>query len=441
MKKPLLILGLVLAFALLSGCVQEDILPEKNQTEDETPPEENQTEDETHPEENETGIPSLEGSPQGIMFLIEYKDTVGLSNFVNEMDKRNISGLLMVTPEFVQANCEDIKEIIRHDVEIVACNVDEPFWGVSYEEQKSRIIEMKEGIENCTGVPVRIISSRYFASDITTIEVAEELGIPYVTARGTTGTKATVYKPEGYNVSVLSVSNIPLVTFKYGSMCDYSFFERGGTPEIMLGELDRAVQPLVEKEKERFGSHHRISPVSHTNIGGYLQPWMDMWITFWDNSEVEWVGLDEIMAEPDWEIPLWQIPINKNAPYTPEKIRPLIPYEEEEKVQNPCAVGNLGSEESDSEYVGEKLVMYHNGQGSMCLEAMDFVETLDYPVEQHLSNESGFQSELGNLIEVYGSSNGVSESFEYYPIIFVKDQAYSGFNDDIKQMILEDISG
>jgi len=69
---------------------------------------------------------------KGIMLLIEYKDTVGLSNFVNEMEKRDIYGLLMVTPEFVQSNCETIKEIIKHNVEIVASNIGAPFWDIPY---------------------------------------------------------------------------------------------------------------------------------------------------------------------------------------------------------------------------------------------------------------------------------------------------------------------
>jgi hypothetical protein len=275
--------------------------------------------------------------PIGIMLLIEYKDTVGLTNLVNQMDKRNITGLLMVTPEFVQANCENIKKVIETgNVEIVASNVGAPFWDMPYEEQKARIIEMKQGIENCTGVPIRIVSSTYMASDMNTIKAAEELGIPYVTARGTTGTKATVYQPEGYNVKILSVSNIQYVPFEYGSLCDYSFYERAGTPADMIAELNRATEPLTPKEQAWFGPYHRITPTSHANIGGYLKPWNDMWLEFWSTDKIEWVDLDTFMENADWTIPLWQIPINKNAPYTEEKIRPLVPYEKEEKVPLMC---------------------------------------------------------------------------------------------------------
>ncbi len=275
---------------------------------------------------------------KGIMVLIEFKDTIGLKQFASSMKERNINGLLMLTPEFVKDNCNDVKEVMNQGIEIVASNVDGPFWDVPYEEQKTRIIQMNEEIEACTGVPIRIISSRYMASDLTTLKVAEELGIPYITARGTTDTKATVYEIEDYNTKILSISNIPITTFKYGSLCDYSFFERGGSPEDMRAELERSLEPLSSKEIARYGPNHKITPVSHTWIGGQLKPWYDMWIDFWNKSEnkIEWVSLDEFMSEPDWVLPLWQVPINKNSPYTPEKMKPLVPYEDEEKVINMC---------------------------------------------------------------------------------------------------------
>jgi len=276
------------------------------------------------------------------------------------------------------------------------------------------------------------------ASDLTTIEVAEELGIPYITARGTTDTKATVYQPEGYNVKILSVSNIPLVTFKYGSLCDYSFFERGGTPDDMLDELNRALEPLSEKEKARYGAYHKITPVTHTRIGGYLKPWMDMWIEFWDNSEVNWVTLDEFMAEPDWIIPLWQIPLNKNSPYTPEKMHSLVSYEDEEKVNNPCAVVDLeGADKSKLTTApsSEKMVVFHNGQGPMCLDFLDYIKTIDYEVEQHLTGEADFNTLLNTYKTGFEKSSGVSDSFGYYPMIFVEGKAYSGFNEEISKEI------
>lgn len=400
---------------------------------------------------SETGE-GLEKKAKGIMLLIEYKDTIGLANFVNEMEKRNIPGLLMVTPEFVQSNCEAIKEIIKHDIELVASNIGAPLWDIPYEEQKARIIEMKAGIESCTGAPIRIISSTYMASDATTIRVAQELGIPYVTARGTTDTKATVYQVEDYSgVKILSVSNIPKVQYKYGSLCDYSYYERNGAPEDMLAELIRALEPLSSKEKERYGVYHKITPTTHTNIGGYLKPWMDMWLNFWDitKDKIEWVNLDQFMADADWQMPLWQIPLNKNNPYTPEKIRPVVSIEDIEKVFNPCKVediGNLNRTESASVpqkeekfSIGNKLMIFHNGAGPMCLDVLDFIKTIDYPVEQHLDVQEGFSEKLNNLRQEFASSEGVHPLFGYYPIIFIKDRVFSGFNESIKMEILKEI--
>lgn len=409
-----------------------------------------------------------EVTPKGLMILIESTDSpTGLINMVNQMNERNIKGLLMVTPEFVQANCTVVKDALSYgNIEIVPSNVGGPFWGVPYEEQKTRIIKMMDDIELCTGERPRIISSRYMASDMNTIKVAEELGIPYVTARGTTGDKATVYHPEGYNVKILSVSNIPLVPFKYGSLCDFSFYERAGAPDDMKNELSRAIEPLTSKEKIWFGENHKVTPVSHTYIGGYLKSWNEMWVNFWDNTKIEWVGLDEFMKEPDWTIPLWQIPTNINNPYTEEKVRPLLNYEDEEKVMNsytkdevipiypseedrnlnPCAViGNeVVSQDIKKDFTekstNNKIVVLHNGQGPMCIEFLNFIKTLDYPVEQHLTTDKDFSEILISHKSKFNESEGLSSLFDYYPMIFINNRAFSGFDEAVKAEILKEVS-
>lgn len=383
----------------------------------------------------------------GMMILIEStSEPTGLATMVDEMKKRNIPGLLMVTPEFVGDNCTAVKEALYSGViEIVASNVSAPFWGMSYEEQKSRISKMLTEIESCTGVTPRAISSRYMASDMNTVKAAEDLGVPYITARGTTGNKATVYQPEGYQVKILSISNIQLVPFEYGSLCDFSFYERAGTPEDMQGELSRAMEPLTAKEKGWFGEHSRITPVSHTYIGGHLKSWNDMWLNFWDRAEIEWQNLDEFMQQPDWEMPLWQIPVNRNNPYTEEKVRPLSPYAEAEKVQNPCAVINTDNfSENDGDTSAakspwDKIVVFHNGEGPMCLEFLEFIKTLDYPVEQHLTSDKDFSETFLAYKNTISETEGLSPSFGYYPIIYVNDRVFSGFDKQIKNEILKEI--
>ena len=88
---------------------------------------------------------------------------------------------------------------------------------------------------------------------------------------------------------------------------------------------------------------------------------------------------------------------------------------------------------------GPDVVMFHNGRGPMCLEAVDFFESINYPVEQHLDTEPGFRELITGYINQHEKSEGVSDSFGYYPMIFVNDKAYSGFNEEVKNSILAEI--
>ena len=192
-----------------------------------------------------------------------------------------------------------------------------------------------------------------------------------------------------------------------------------------------------------------------------------MWINFWDDKNVEWVSLDEFMAEPDWVMPLWQIPTNVNNPYTEEKVRPLYNYEDEEKVAgfyieneenaltsneeedktlNPCAVIPLEKTKKEirdlpvQKIVDNKIVVFHNGKGPMCLEFLEFIKTIDYKVEQHLVVDENYAETLISYQNKFTKSEGVSESFGYYPIIFINDQVFSGFNELIKAEIIKEIA-
>ena len=366
--------------------------------------------------------------PKAMMLLIEFKNTEGLVNMVNDMKTRNIKGLLMVNADFVDKNKDAIKEVLATgNVEIAASYDPKPYWEMTYDEQNATITDMITRIESALNVKVRIISSRYMASDENTVKIADKLGIEYITARGTTELATTVYKPEEYNVKIISVSNIDVPEFKYGSFCDYSFYERSGSPEDMEKEYKRAIQ-----EDKFIG-------VSHTYIGGYKARWNDMWHNFWDNYEVDWVDLDTL-GTVDKVMPMWQIPINKNAPYTPEKIRPAIPYEDEEDVINPCKVDDLNEGSSQTNNYNtittDKVVIFHNNTGSMCLDALAFLKDNNISFEEHLNTDSDYSSTLQTYKTNNPSSEGVSTDYGYYPYIFVKGKAFSGFNDEVQQEIL-----
>lgn len=365
-------------------------------------------------------------TPQAMMLLIEFQNTDGLVNMVNDMKERDVKGLLMVSGSFIEKHADVLKEILKTGVVELAPSYDpEPFWGMSYDRQYEIISEMIKNAQTYLGVTPRVISSRYMASDENTVKVAQALGIEYITARGTTELATTIYKPEEYDVKIISVSNIDVPEFKYGSFCDYSFYERNGSPEDMETQYKRAIQ------------NEKFMAVSHTYIGGYKERWNDMWHRFWDNYEVDWVDLDTL-GSVDKEMPMWQIPVNKNAPYTPEKIRPAVSYEDETNVTNPCQVEDLNNGDSGiTKSTDNNVVVFHNGTGPMCVEMEEFFQENNIEYEEHLITDTDFGTQLNAYKGSISKSEGISDSYSYYPIIFIGNKAYSGFNEEIGEEILK----
>ncbi|MGD2108036.1 MAG: hypothetical protein PVI86_01465 [Phycisphaerae bacterium] len=92
------------------------------------------------------------------------------------------------------------------------------------------------------------------------------------------------------------------------------------------------------------------------------------------------------------------------------------------------------------------LVMFHNNSGPMCLDALDWLASmqLEYPtliVDEHLTYETGEADMLTQLEADFATSEGVSVHFEYLPIIFVRERAFSGFNDEVADSLRELLSG
>jgi hypothetical protein len=362
------------------------------------------------------------GETQALMILIEYESTEGLVNFMFECHERGIQPVCIAPGMFVQEHCEVFKALHDYGLELIGMT-GPLMWGMPYEEQYELISSTKESIESCLGDSLKIISTRLFGTDGTTCRIADELGIPYVFARGTTATRATVYKPEEYDVKIVSVSNMESEQWAHGSLCDFSIWSRTGTPDDFRGELEDALK------------HDRITPVSHTRIGGLKEAWHAVFLELFENPRIAFQSLEEFTAEPDWTLPMAQIPRNWSNPYGPGP-EPLIPYDEEPNVNNPCQLNDFPPLPGSGD-VGEKIVVYHNGMGPMCLEFLAFVETIDYPLEEHLINEPDFWTGLNELKTEFGSSEGVSATFGYFPIIFIQDRAFSGFNDSVRDAILE----
>lgn len=85
----------------------------------------------------------------------------------------------------------------------------------------------------------------------------------------------------------------------------------------------------------------------------------------------------------------------------------------------------------------DRLVIFHNATGPMCLEALAWLEAMrsEYPglvVEEHLTTQEASVELLYEMEAGYGPSQGISATFGYLPIIFYHGQAFSGFDDDVK---------
>jgi hypothetical protein len=365
-----------------------------------------------------------EQNPQGLMLLIEFEDTVGLNNFAYQMYERNIPGLLMVNADYVEQNCELVKNLQDYNIEIAGVCPGEPFWDMPYVDQYATMSTTKERIEACTGTEVRIMGSKYFAYDENTLKSADALDLEYILARGTTGPKATIYKTPQYDTKIFSVSNIDSPKWGTGSLCDYSYWAREGNPEDFKEEVYSA-----------FETFDKVSPVSHTYIGGAKARWNEVYIDMFENIDVDWVTLDEF-GKVDIFDDFENIPDNREVQYTTPK--PEVPLDEEINVDNPCAVVEVEEEQSQStEVETDQLVMFHNNQGPMCKEAIDFLEENNIEYKEYLTTDDNFSEMLDVYKEEYGSeSEGVSTNYGYYPIIFYKDRAFSGFNETIREEIL-----
>lgn len=368
----------------------------------------------------------LSSSTKGIMFMIEFhEDTLGLSNFVDMLSKRDIPGMLKVTPGYIEDHCEALKDIKKHNIKIASGISSEPFWDMPYEEQLAKMKESKATYRACFGEEMDIFSSRYFAYDENTLKAAEELGIDYVLARGTTGNRATIYKPQEYDVKLISVSNINSPEYGTGSLCDYSYWARAGEPKDFEDKLFDSLK------------YDQITPVSHTYLGGLKKDWNQAFVNFLDKAEVEWQSFEKFTKDPDLILPFSKIPQNREVQYVEPK--PNVPLKEAENVDNPCSVTDLSNDEDNNqireEEKIEKPIVFHNNQGSMCLEMLEFFQTKNYEFVEYVTEDKNFEEKLFHFMNQHEKSEGVSESFAYYPLIFIQDKAFSGFNKDIEAQL------
>lgn len=364
-----------------------------------------------------------EEKTEALMLMIEFEGTEGLSNFVDQLKERDIPGLLLVTAPFVEDNCDSINALLKYhkDIELAGLDSSKPFWDIEYDTQLGVMTDTKDRIYKCTGKNIRVFGSKYFAYDQNTVKAAQELGIEYVLARGTTSAKATIYKPSEYDVKIFSVSNVSSANWGTGSLCDYSYWAREGSAQDFEKELTDAL------------NYPKISPVSHTYIGGLKESWNKVYVNLFDSKKIVWKTLDEF-GKVDTQLSYADIPVNREVQY--ETPHPLIPLEQESDVQNPCSITDIElSKKPALKMQDNQIVIFHNGNGTMCIEALEFFKEKGYEFTQYLDTQDDFNSLLSEYRYTFTSSEGFSSNFGYYPIIFIEGRAFSGFNEQVQSEI------
>jgi hypothetical protein len=99
---------------------------------------------------------------------------------------------------------------------------------------------------------------------------------------------------------------------------------------------------------------------------------------------------------------------------------------------------NSNDTQPDKSKQTKEVIMFHNGTGPMCVQAEEFFAEHDIKYQQYLTKQENFKERLAEYQgEFDGASEGVSENFGYYPMIFVGDRAFSGFDEQIGKEILE----
>jgi hypothetical protein len=250
---------------------------------------------------------------EGMFLIIDHGNRKGLKHWTDEFERRGMPAVIQTNEYMVMEHGDMIKTLSAKGLEICGAYNEKPFWSEPYRFQHEVMRRIKEKVETCTGQPMRIFGSMYSAYDETTLRVADELGIPYIFARGAAGARAVVFKPEEYRVTIVSVSNVPSKQLGTGSLCDQSLWSRGAVPD----DLREILFNLKED---------RIVLVAQTHLSGVKVNWWNIYQTFLNAGRVTWKSLDEFASNPVL-LPNAQIPMNTEVQYTTPQ--PKIPLDQE----------------------------------------------------------------------------------------------------------------
>jgi peptidoglycan/xylan/chitin deacetylase (PgdA/CDA1 family) len=291
-----------------------------------------QSDTEASESQGETESPTAR-KPIGYVQLIEFHDDIqGLRNWAHELDQRGLTSLVNIQQGILEAYPEDVKWLADRGHEIMGGYPEGALWDVPYEEQLEGMRETKALLESVTDKPMRVFSSAYFAYDENTLRAADELGVEYVLARGTSDVEALIYEPDEYDCKIISVSNVTFADMGRGSLCDYSLYARGAT----AAEFEQVLEDTLDKYPKR------VMVVSHAYLGGVKKDWWAPYEQLLDGGEVQWAAsFDEwvtAQAGVNLKVPFSMVPDNREVKYTtPTPSTPLEELEDVDQMYNPCA--------------------------------------------------------------------------------------------------------
>jgi hypothetical protein len=250
---------------------------------------------------------------RGIFLILDRRNPQGLKRWGDELEERQLPAIIQVDECMVDNNPSLIKGLSDKGFDIGGAYNERPFWNESYGFQYEEMSRIKDKVQSCIDKPMRIFHSKYFAYDEVTLRIADKLAIEYILARGATGAEAVVYKPQEYNIKILSVSNVPSKDMGTGSLCDESLWSRGVT-------ADGFMEMLFSLKAER------IILVAQTHLSGRKLHWGNVYKVFLNANVVTWESLDEFSASP-LLLPNKEIPVNTEVEYVTPK--PKVPLEQE----------------------------------------------------------------------------------------------------------------
>lgn len=261
---------------------------------------------------------------QGMLLLIDRKSDTGMIRWIEELDRREMPALVMVDGHTLNTNPALIERIDREEtIDVGISYNDGPLWKETYDEMiawtpqwlrlkksstrpKRDVLKMimehlNSKLSAITGKSMPVFSGKYFSYSEDTLEMAEEMGIQYILARGTQGEQAVFYQPEEFKPIIISVSNVPSKNLGTGSLCDISLKNRNEKPADFRNIL-------FNLNADRF------ILVAQTHISGLEDEWWDIYQEFFNSGLVKWNKLDDFVTDPKI-LPNKDIPINREAQY------------------------------------------------------------------------------------------------------------------------------